>query len=267
MRFLLQTVGGKVVHDFVFELERSLEYQEWLGRNNDVAYCELEQIRKLNYGVDSDAIVNYVPVGTVEFVTEFCKAFISEDADKRIKPINVPLELMSMEYRGVKTVNIELTDDNRIEIDGIIKGNSGMYLKSNDRIKDRRTLHVSGVDNSFPNGNYQLSETIPNILSEYRCFVYNDRLLGIQWYSGDFKVFPDVKRIELFMSKYRYDYGNDHAPQAYTLDVYVSEKGTFVMEVHNLFSCGLYGFSDYKNLPYMMSRAFMELKKQILKRI
>jgi len=49
------------------------------------------------------------------------------------------------------------------------------------------------------------------------------------------------------------------APKAYTLDVGINEKGTFIIECHTFFSCGLYGFTDYKLLPLMFISAWNEL--------
>ena len=48
------------------------------------------------------------------------------------------------------------------------------------------------------------------------------------------------------------------APIAYTLDVGINDKGTFVIEVHDFFSCGLYGFADVGILPSMLNRWFQE---------
>ena len=117
--------------------------------------------------------------------------------------------------------------------------------------------------NKIPNGNYQISEYI-DIVSEYRCFIYNDKIVGIQYYSGEFEVFPDVSRLYDFIEKYNYDYGEGNAPQAYTLDILVDFEGnTYVMECHEFFSCGLYGFSDYMVLPYMFVRTFNRIKERL----
>jgi hypothetical protein len=99
---------------------------------------------------------------------------------------------------------------------------------------------------------YMFSEPI-DIVSEYRCFVYNNRLLGINNYSGDFTIFPDTDTIIEMIGEYT------DSPIAYTLDVGVIESGeTVIIEVHDFFSCGLYGFADMKNLPTMYSRWIVE---------
>ena len=76
-------------------------------------------------------------------------------------------------------------------------------------------------------------------------------------YSGELNYFPDIKEIENMIK----DYGKE-APPAYTIDVGVNDDGTFLIEIHDFFSCGLYGFADYKNLPLM----FITVHYEILKR-
>jgi hypothetical protein len=49
------------------------------------------------------------------------------------------------------------------------------------------------------------------------------------------------------------------APIAYTLDVGVNDKdGTFIIEIHTFFSCGLYGFVNHAILPNMFYQCFQE---------
>lgn len=44
----------------------------------------------------------------------------------------------------------------------------------------------------------------------------------------------------------------------YTLDVSVFNNKTSIIEVHDFFSCGLYGFNDFRHLPFMFYRWFNE---------
>ena len=81
--------------------------------------------------------------------------------------------------------------------------------------------------------------------------------MGLSNYSGDFTKFPDVRKIEEMIKEY-----SDHnAPIAYTLDVAVeSDYTTAPIEVHDFFSCGLYGFRDWRLYPIMLSRWIHEWK-------
>ena len=91
-----------------------------------------------------------------------------------------------------------------------------------------------------------------DIDSEWRVFVFNQTLYGIQNYSGDFTMFPDVKLIKEMIKNY-----NNNG--AYTLDIGINNDGTFIIECHDFFSCGLYGFSDYKMLPLMFINTWNKL--------
>ena len=60
-KFLIQTIKGKVVHDFAFTLERALEYQAWRGEKFETEYIE-------GFVENYPMTPNIIPVGTVEFV-------------------------------------------------------------------------------------------------------------------------------------------------------------------------------------------------------
>jgi len=63
----------------------------------------------------------------------------------------------------------------------------------------------------------------------------------------------DVKLINEMINEYK---GKN---LCYTLDVGVNDKGTFILESHDFFSCGLYGFSDYRILPKMFIATWNKL--------
>ncbi|MMZ69105.1 hypothetical protein D1872_318800 [compost metagenome] len=67
---------------------------------------------------------------------------------------------------------------------------------------------------------------------------------------------PDVELIKQMAASY------STSPEAYTLDVGVNHKeGTFLIEVHNMFSVGTYGFSENRLLPQMFIAGFKHLIK------
>jgi ATP-grasp domain, R2K clade family 2 len=142
----------------------------------------------------------------------------------------------------------------------LINSDGEFFIKSNDRIKGYSTF--VGVANGLyfpfdiPDGNYQISEKI-NIDSEWRAFVYDGKLVGLQNYSGDFTRFPDIRTIKGMIEMYK------SSPIAYTLDIGINDdSGTFVIECHDFFSVGLYGFADYKRLPHMFYQWFQEYIKK-----
>lgn len=258
--FLAQTINNKIVHDFVFELERSIEYQNWRDNHDfQIQFCEIDKLIQTIAKLKNDN-VNLVPVGTVEFFMKFCEIYFNKDVLTLIKPLNIPLNLMQFAKREI--YNIRITDErNEIlwsELMGISNDENKLFIKSNDIIKSEYNgiYSVKDIMHNFPNGIYQISEII-EIESEYRCFIYNGQLLGIQYYNGNFKIFPNIETVDN-IAKY---FSNN---SAYTFDVGVNSKGeTFLIECHDFFSCGLYGFNDYNKLPYMFSRTFNYLKQKI----
>ena len=242
MKFLIQKINGKVTHDFSLTLLESIRYQNWL--NNTVCF-KYKFINTKSDGKNFDPVnfksfhKNYIPIGSVEFVCEYLKLF----HDIIPEQINVPVELFG--YAGRFVFNGDNTKS--------VNLNGKFFAKSNDKIK----FFAKIIDETsvLEEGIYQFSELI-DINSEWRAFVYKNSLVGLQNYSGDFTVFPDIQEIKEMIAAYK------SAPIAYTLDVIVNEKGTYVCEIHSFFSCGLYGFANYNVLPQMFYRAFKEITEK-----
>lgn len=97
-----------------------------------------------------------------------------------------------------------------------------------------------------------ISQTI-DIVSEYRCFVFEKDLKGIQYYLGDFRKYPDADLIDQMVNDYI------SSPVAYTLDVGVTSSGeTVLIEVNDMWAIGSYGF-DAKMYALMCVRRMKEL--------
>ena len=211
MNFLIQTINNKIIHDFSRELVEAIEYNNWFYNSNDYIY-ELTETISLKPSKD------ICPCGSVEFVIGYMKLNYNID----LKPINIPECLFK--YAGRYVFNGTYNDINYCH-----------FIKSNDIIKG-----ISGFVDSLSyediikNKNYQISQRI-NILSEYRCFVFKNELVGIKHYTGDFELFPDISTIKSMIRDYK------DCPIAYTLDVGIDEyKNTIIIECHDFFSCGLY---------------------------
>jgi hypothetical protein len=257
IKFLIQKIDGEVRHDFAFTLLESIRFKNWLNNTKD------NKIKFLNTSADLKEIESfiplfkpihfkYVPIGSVEFVCAFLKHFY----DLTPKPVNVPEELFyhpSFDFTKRRIFNGTEKD---------FKGK--LFVKSNTKIKG-----VCGILNEkepyeLPVGEYQFSGVLTIIESEWRAFVYKGKLVGLQNYAGDFTKFPSVGIIKEMIETYK------SAPIAYTLDigvgrdVYDNENGmfqyseTFVIEAHDFFSCGLYGFADHAILPNMFYQWFWQ---------
>lgn len=101
------------------------------------------------------------------------------------------------------------------------------------------------------------SEVI-DIVSEYRCFVHKNELVGIKHYSGDFGYFPNIYTINEMIQKYKHE-----APVSYTLDVGIIEKipnnETVLIEINDFWAIGGYGL-DGKTYVRMLIDRFQEIK-------
>ena len=214
-------------YDFSNQLIQSIDFVNWFRGQ-----------KELNYIISKNVTFkNMIPIGSLEFVSKYLKIHYGKDLGK---PIHIPDDLMKETFllRKCGYANRDL-----------IPFNEKLFVKNVDQYKGYTELKNSIED--IPKGNYFYSEIV-NISSEYRCFVFKRELKGIHFYSGDFRVFPDVEQIESMIKAY------DKCPVAYTLDVGVNERGTFVIEVHPLVSCGLYGFRD-NALPYMLMAGYQHI--------
>lgn len=243
MKFLLQNIDGEVRHDFVFTMLEAIRFHNQFYSKNNIGYRFYNTTQTQNKFDFKEFHKKYVPIGNVEFVLSFIKHFYNRVP----KPINVPKELFGYAGRGIiNATHIEL-----INLSG------KFFVKSNDKING--FAGVIGYDSSpveIPMGNYQISEYI-TIDSKWRAFVYQGKLVGLQYCSGEFTKFPNVNKIMGMVKQYK------SAPIAYTLDIGINESGTFVLEAHNFFSCALYGFSDYSILPNMYYRWFNEYVRKL----
>lgn len=265
MKFLIQKIDNEIRHDFSFQLLDSLRFRKWVDPSTK------DVVKYLNYDPtmipdpsDHQSVLqslsipfkeshkNYVPIGSVEFVTKFLQHFYGLTP----LPQNIPFELTGHKFtkRGVW-----------ICPNGVFSSfkNGKYFIKSTTGIKKFAEV-VTKKDGKFdceiPNDIYQVSNYI-SIDSEWRAFVYEGKLMGLQNYAGDFTVFPDVRSITDMIEAF------ESAPIAYTLDVginnnhtYSDDIGTFIIEVHDFFSCGLYGF-NHPILPNMFYRWFNEYLK------
>ena len=301
MKFLIQIDNhGRVIHDFSKTLIELIEYYSWLYGGSqqstmDIDFCLLENIKrfvdthKSFENEDVSDVTDITPVGSVEFVKEFAKQVFGTDYFP--KPINVPEQLIPEMYSGRICRNL-MSGEDVYNYFGYVnmhlplndKNSNRFFVKSLNTIKDERNGFYDVIPDLYDkymtlearmhNGyqvhkifhhksfeaftNCQVSTMLEDIESEWRVFVYKGKGIDVKNYSGDPFAFPKTERIYQFIDQYT------EAPEAYTLDVAVTSKGTWVLECHDFFSCGLYGSTD-KNIPFMFNHAWFNIKNDILK--
>lgn len=247
MIFLIQTINGEILHDFVFILKEIQRYYNWWNDDPfELKEAEIGDIDNIKHPE------NYIPIGTVEFVSKYLTAHFPW-AKESLKPLNVPECLFP--FAGRKIANIYTLEDF-----APFEAVKAIYCKSMLNIKEQWNgdKHADG-----PNGTWyepkafiycQVSELI-DIDSEWRVIVFNGEIQHVGNYSGDCLVFPDSEAIRNMVKAY-----GEAAPKAWTLDVAVTTGGkTVVLECHRFFSCGLYGFSDLRRIPKMYSQTWYEM--------
>lgn len=216
-------------YDFANQLINSIDFINWFRGTREYGYTISKNLK----------IKNMIPVGSLEFVSKYSELHHGKQIGK---PIHIPDALMKDEFL-LRRCGYAKKED--------IIFNDKLFIKSVDRYKG--FIDYVRDKSILSDENYFFSEII-DIAAEYRCFIYKGELKGIHYYSGDFKTFPNIDKIEKMIHVY------EDAPLAYTLDVGVNGKGTFVIEVHPLVSCGLYGFKD-KALPHMMIAGYKHILK------
>jgi hypothetical protein len=247
-KFLIQSEHGIPLHDFGFQMIEACKYKNWFSDSDDYTYLLTDNFTFTTKA--SEEVSDFIPIGSIEFVHKFLEGL--HDIPE-LKPLNIPERLQDVDF--CKRLGGFYNKEKIIEK---FDNEDQWFIKSADKIKGFTT-----ITNNFdliPEGNYFISELI-DIKSEWRAFVYKHKLVGLQNYSGDFTMFPDIKLINDMIFRYNLtNYSNNYIDDvcpAYTLDIGINkDKGTFLIEVHNFYSCGLYGFTDNRILPDMFEKSF-----------
>ena len=207
----------------------------------------------------------YLPVGDIPFID----GWLRKNYGRKMLPIEVPeclriAKFLQREYYFADKKQLPFQSS----LKHFVKNVSGLKVFNS-------ALYGGDMPgwNALPEGRYLVSGWL-DIMSEFRVFVYHDRILAIQHYLGMPLVFPDPNRIREMVDRYKEDPGR---PGAYAMDVAVSLDNdcalhTVIMEVHPFASCGLYGFcaSEIPNMleegiRYYTGESNNEAQKQNIK--
>jgi hypothetical protein len=149
------------------------------------------------------------------------------------------------EYK--KTYNVPYMYPIFMKPDGLSKEFIGGVLESEESFK----LHMADKPDETP---ILLSEVV-KFVSEYRGYVCEGKLLGIYFYMGDFRVFPDMTVIDSAIAEY------EDAPAGYSIDFGITDDGrTLLIECNDGWSLGNYGLEPSKYCR-LLGRRWHELMK------
>lgn len=81
-----------------------------------------------------------------------------------------------------------------------------------------------------------ISEVVP-MDAEYRCYIIDKKIIGVHYYNGDFKLYPNIELVEQMIEDYI------QQPRAYCIDVAVRQdtRETILVECNDAWSLGNYG--------------------------
>lgn len=197
-----------------------------------------------------------IPVGDLRFVQEFLKKVHNVD---KMNPIEVP-EVLRTESALKRKYSIVKGKDLPDKGNYFVKGVSQLKLFTYQGDISRLIAHREDSEpKKFYDGFidatlrihdedlYILSELV-DIKAEYRCFVNNGEIEGVQFYSGK----PTITLTRDMMKEvnsWTHIYSlTDDAPKSYAMDVAVIEKDgkeqVAIIEVCPVTSVGLYGFNS-----------------------
>lgn len=240
--FLIQT---KQVGEFVLPAAAFgqtavdvVEYYDWFSQEKRYTATPITEERSF---APNELSADCIPIGSVEFALGWFKAMGVDN----VKPLNIPPELWHLCDRRVTT--------------GFLCDFNGKYMvKDINTIKSAENGLVELCCDERNDKEYFISEWLDDVESEWRVFVFNGEIQDIRCYSGDPWTLPEKKYVENIAKVYS-DVSGKHA---FTIDVMVTEDGkTDLVELHDFFSCGLYGFEDFSVLPLMWSAAITDILK------
>lgn len=260
MDFIIQTVNGQCRLDLCQAMQNAIDFDNWRAQKSidRVFYCSIEELDAELLTKLSKTSANYCPVGTLEFVFKYIDLVYGNNANRKIKPLNVPKELEQYAlgevfYDGQDALSDYLHTDNH----------KRLFMKSMDNFKDESNGFIEDI--TEVKEHTQLIEENELLTDEWRVFIHNSKAVDIKKYSGDPFIFPIVEEIKPIIDIATYNCGIKEG----TVDVGMitwfdngeEHRRMKVIECHDFFSCGLYGFSDYSILPIMLWRTWLKIQR------
>lgn len=234
---------------------------EWL---DDFVYMSKEPLKALGFEIrafDGDDMENTltcypldirydVIIGSVEATTAFFK-----ECDIDVPEyLGYPEELTGYLWRYVAKMTIGELD--KYKFPYFIKPATGVKLFTGELISKQSQLTLL-TDYYDVEDSTEIYFSKPvDFISEYRCFVHEGELKGVQYYLGDYKIYPDMRVVDRMIADYK------SANCAYTLDVGLTPAGqTILVEVNDMWAIGSYGMNA-KTYALMCVRRMREIGRQ-----
>lgn len=241
------TPSKEVKFDFQFQLKEAVRYQQGLNPQIafEVRYCSMDEVEGFLGHLRAED--RWIPVGSIEFVLKAYQSWYGWETDK-ILPLNIPSELNHPLYLGRQVV----------ERKADWKGTPPSEVFYQEPHRFRGIADICSWEETPEVG--LISEVIPSLKSEWRCFIWQGQLVDVRMYQGDYRTLPNESLIQSMIEKLKDKYSS------YVLDVGVTVEGqTVLIEVHQFFSCELYGMNRWDCLPQMFYATHLDFIKQFQK--
>lgn len=228
------------INNFPISDTATSAYLGFKDRGTDIVLFEnIEEVPTSKYNV---------VVGSIEVTNSYFNRF----GIPCKKPLNIPDELVKYTKRDIQYMTMgQFKKESKLPI----------FVKPNRRVKE----FVAGVItkeesrrmffNDIKDDCEVLVSDIIDIESEYRGYVCNKELIGIYWYSGNFRKFINCDIVDKAIKEY------SSQPAGYSIDFALTKNGeTILIECNDGWSIGNYGLDHSKYAKLLITR-WVELFK------
>lgn len=215
--------------------ENSLFYQAKCGLIK-LGY-EIIMYDNLSEKIEEDAIV----VGYISDIHNIAKIM----GFSSIKQLNYPSQLKKYLQRNIIKVSLKDLPQN---YPFFVKPTSVKTFSGRVINTFRDLIGIQDVELYYTN-------TILDIVSEYRCFVLNNKIIGVKHYKGNpYKALNESTILSMLK-----DFTD--SPNAYSLDIGITRDNKNVLiECNNAYSSGNYGLSDLMYAQFLI-QGYLDIAK------
>lgn len=260
MNIYIQKWNKEFPQDIMFSAFMGFDYERLRDEKVKINFFEdIETVptRKDEYG-HQPLVIGFIE----DTIRYFEKCGVSE---LKYTASSIPDALNSYRYllRGtnVMTLGDFKYKDDRLPI--FVKPYTKLKKFASGLIKEKSSrkelFHKNEAGEILDDNMYVLTSDPIDILSEYRCFIKEGKLMGIRHYQGDFTIFPNINMIKEMVETYQ-----PTAPVAYSLDVGVIDRNyginapldTVLIECQDMWSIGPYGLDPLIYISMLKKRWF-----------
>lgn len=246
MVVLIEAQQGRMTLDVSFAGYMGASMLNWSRDTHEVSFASLEGLSIALRTQYKDKKI--LPIGSAEFVQKACEIHGIELPN----PLNVPDRLGPYLGRKVWTCKRSEIEDKWYPF----------FVKPKDELK-LFTGFVAKSEKDFDlypelkewDGMLWCSEVMPDIVSEWRCYIKEGKVFNCSCYAGESLAFPDKNEILALVSAYT------DAPAGYSLDVAVTKAGTKLIECNDAWALGYYG-GDFLEYFRMVKARWLEILTQ-----